>query len=134
MLSFALRNYFLTIALLLLNTSTAFPLTLRDTPSQWSFDLYPTTTCDGPGDPHAGTGSTGCRADLNSVASAYKLNSVPEGCRIEFFDDTMCDSNEVSDIAGPLTSTESCRVPGSGRRYGSYRVTCDDDYDAEGEE
>lgn len=114
----------LAVALTILSTATAFPLTNRDTQS-WTFNLYPTTACNATGDVHTGIGSTGCRADLNSVAAAYKLTSVPEPCRIEFFDNTMCDATEGSDLAGPLTTLESCRIPGLGRRYGSYRVMCD---------
>lgn len=124
MLSSALRTHILALALLF-NVSTAFPLVSRDAPRDWSFDLFPTAQCNGTGDQHAGTGSTGCRADLHSVASAHRLNAVAEGCRIEFFDNTMCGSDEVSDISGPMTSTESCRVPGHQRSYASYQVTCD---------
>ncbi|KAJ5640081.1 uncharacterized protein N7484_007943 [Penicillium longicatenatum] len=71
-------------------------------------------------------GSTGCRANLHSVASAYRLNTVAEGCQIEFFDNTMCDATETSDIAGPISSTGFCRVPELARRYGSYQVTCEE--------
>ncbi|CAI7636928.1 unnamed protein product [Penicillium viridicatum] len=67
---------------------------------------------------------TGCRADLPSVASAYTLNSVAEGCRIELFDNTMCDQNELSDIASQANATQTCRIAGTRRRYGSYQVTC----------
>lgn len=123
MLSLALHSL-LAVVLTILSTATAFPLNNRDTPT-WSFSLYPTTTCNATGDLHTGVGSTGCRADLHSVAAAYKLTSMPEPCSIEFFDNTMCDAAEGSDSAGPLTSLESCRIPGLGRRYGSYRVTCD---------
>lgn len=127
--SLARHSSLLTVAVALLqtlSTTTAFPLTNRDTPA-WSFNLYPTQACNATGDLHTGTGSTGCRADLHSVAAAYKLTSIPEPCRIEFFDNTMCDSAEGSDLAGPLTSLEACRIPGLGRRYGSYRVVCDGD-------
>lgn len=128
--SFALPSYLLALAVLLITTATASPLTPRDPPPQWSFDLFPARACNGTGDFHAGSGSTGCRADLSSVASAYRLTSVPEDCRIAFFDNTMCDTTELSDIASVLTSIESCRLPGLGRRYGSYRVTCDDGSEA----
>lgn len=108
----------------LLNLATAFPLISRDV--QWSFTLYPSASCNGTiGDPHAGTGSTGCRADLQRVASAYTLTTVAEGCRIEFFDNTMCDQNELSDVAGQITPTDTCRMAGSRRRYGSYQVSCE---------
>ncbi|KAJ5152705.1 uncharacterized protein N7482_009183 [Penicillium canariense] len=112
-----------TFFLLQTQTATSFPLMPRDI--QWSFDLYPTQACNGTADPHAGHGSTGCRADLNSVASAYTLNTVADGCRIEFYDNTMCDGNELSDIAGPMTSPGTCRVPNLHRRYASYQVTCE---------
>ncbi|KAJ5361184.1 hypothetical protein N7541_002028 [Penicillium brevicompactum] len=69
--------------------------------------------------------TTGCRADLHSVASAYKLNTVAEGCRIQFFDNTMCDTNELSDIAGQITPTDTCRVADFRRRFGSYQVSCE---------
>ncbi|KAJ5691927.1 hypothetical protein N7462_001350 [Penicillium macrosclerotiorum] len=123
MLSFILKASVAMVVCLLFSTSAAFPLLHRDV--QWSFDLYPTTYCNGTADPHAGSGSTGCRADLDSVASSYTLNTVDEGCRIEFFDNTMCDGNEISDVAGPLTSTDTCRVPNLKRRFGSYQVTCE---------
>lgn len=107
-----------------LNLTAAFPLMGRDV--QWSFTLFPSPSCNGTiGDPHAGSGSTGCRADLHSVASAYKLNTVAEGCRIEFFDNTMCDTNELSDIAGQITPTDTCRVADFRRRFGSYQVSCE---------
>ncbi|KAJ5633268.1 hypothetical protein N7490_009607 [Penicillium lividum] len=119
----ALRSYFIALALLLATTS-ASPLNKREI--QWSFDLFPTSQCNQTGDHHTGMGSTGCRADLNSVASAYRLNMVSEGCHIEFFDNTMCDATETtSDIADPL-NTGFCRVPELTRRYGSYRVTCEE--------
>ncbi|KAJ5949912.1 hypothetical protein N7454_001496 [Penicillium verhagenii] len=72
-------------------------------------------------------GSTGCRADLHSVASAYRLNLVADGCQIEFFDNTMCDATETtSDIAGPISNAGLCQVPELTRRYGSYQVTCEE--------
>ncbi|CAG7926378.1 unnamed protein product [Penicillium olsonii] len=108
----------------LLNLAAAFPLIGRDI--QWSFTLFQSPSCNGTiGDPHAGSGSTGCRADLHSVASAYTLNTVAEGCRIEFFDNTMCDQNELSDVAGQITPTDTCRMAGPRRRYGSYQVSCE---------
>ncbi|KAJ5467767.1 hypothetical protein N7475_005519 [Penicillium sp. IBT 31633x] len=109
---------------LFLNLSAAFPLMGRDV--QWSFTLFPSPSCNGTiGDSHAGSGSTGCRADLHSVASAYTLNSVAQGCRIQFFDNTMCDENELSDVAEQVTAAHACRMPEARRRYGSYQVTCD---------
>lgn len=109
---------------LFLNLTIAFPLIGRDI--QWSFTLFPSASCNGTiGDPHAGSGSTGCRADLHSVASAYTLTTVAEGCRIEFFDNTMCNQNELSDLAGQITPADTCRVAGSSRRYGSYQVSCE---------
>ncbi|KAJ5469332.1 hypothetical protein N7539_008950 [Penicillium diatomitis] len=113
---------FILATLTLSSTTFAFPLFRRDI--QWSFNLFPTDACDGPSELHIGTGSTGCRADLGSVASAYTVNVIPEGCRIEFYDNTMCDRNELSDLAGPMTRTQVCRVPNLHRRYASYRVTC----------
>ncbi|OQD73714.1 hypothetical protein PENDEC_c014G06559 [Penicillium decumbens] len=113
----------LVAAALLLNVS-AFPLHIRDT-LEWKFDLFPTAQCNGTGDAHAGSGSTGCRANLPTEAAAYRLNSVAEGCHIQFFDNTMCDDSEMSVIAGPLI-TDTCHVPGSRHRYGSYQVTCDE--------
>ncbi|KAJ5695123.1 hypothetical protein N7536_005535 [Penicillium majusculum] len=108
---------------LFFNFSSAFPLISREV--QWSFTLFPSPSCNGTiGDPHVGSGSTGCRADLHSVASAYTLNSVAEGCRIELFDNTMCDQNELSDIASQANATQTCRIAGTRRRYGSYQVTC----------
>jgi hypothetical protein len=120
--SLSVRNL-ATVAFLFTTTTSAFPLFPRDI--QWSFDLYPTQACNGTGELHAGSGSTGCRADLNTVASAYSLNTVADGCRIEFFDNTMCDGNEISDLAGPMTTTQTCRVPNLQRRYASYQVTCE---------
>ncbi|CAG7994116.1 unnamed protein product [Penicillium salamii] len=109
---------------ILLNVAAAFPLIGRDV--QWSFTLFQSASCNGTiGDPHAGSGSTGCRADLHSVASAYALNTVAEGCRIEFFDNTMCDQSELSDVAGQITPNETCRIAGSRRRFGSYQVSCE---------
>jgi hypothetical protein len=110
-------------AALFLNLAAAFPLISREI--QWSFTLFPSASCNGTaGDPHAGSGSTGCRADLHSVASAYTLNSIAEGCRIEFFDNTMCDQSELSDVAGQVNATDTCRMASSRRRYGSYQVSC----------
>ncbi|GLI74831.1 hypothetical protein PoHVEF18_003079 [Penicillium ochrochloron] len=120
--SFSLRTL-ATAAFIFTTTTTAFPLFPRDI--QWSFDLYPTQACNGTGELHAGSGSTGCRAHLDSVASAYTLNTVADGCRIEFYDNTMCDGNEISDLAGPMTTTQTCRVPNLQRRYASYQVTCE---------
>ncbi|KAJ5399316.1 hypothetical protein N7501_001920 [Penicillium viridicatum] len=117
-----LRLCLLAVALFF-NFSSAFPLISREV--QWSFTLFPSPSCNGTiGDPHVGSGSTGCRADLPSVASAYTLNSVAEGCRIELFDNTMCDQNELSDIASQANATQTCRIAGTRRRYGSYQVTC----------
>ncbi|KAF3402088.1 hypothetical protein F1880_009805 [Penicillium rolfsii] len=122
--SFSLRTL-ATAALLFTTTTTttAFPLFSRDV--QWSFNLFPTQACDGTGELHAGSGSTGCRAHLDGVASAYTLNTVAEGCRIAFYDNTMCDGNDISDLAGPMTTTQTCRVPNLRRRYASYQVTCE---------
>ncbi|EPS26426.1 hypothetical protein PDE_01362 [Penicillium oxalicum 114-2] len=111
----------LTLAALSLTTN-AFPLFSRDL--QWSFNFFPTDACNGTSELHIGSGSTGCRADLGSVASAYTLNMVPDGCRIEFYDNTMCDRAELSDLAGPMTRLQVCRVPNLRRRYASYQVTC----------
>lgn len=122
--SLALQSTLAILVLLFVQIATAFPLINRDTPT-WSFNLYPTTACNATGDLHTGTGSTGCRADLHSVAAAYKLTSIPEPCRVEFFDNTMCDAAEGSDLAGPLTMMDSCWIPGPERSYGSYRVVCD---------
>ncbi|OQD90009.1 hypothetical protein PENANT_c002G04150 [Penicillium antarcticum] len=119
----SLRLCLLAATLFLINMTTAFPLMSRDI--EWSFTLFPTSSCNATGDPHAGSGSTGCRADLNSVASAYTLYSVAEGCRIEFFDNTMCDETELSDVAGQVNSTNTCHMAGPRRRYGSYQVTCE---------
>ena len=123
MYSFALRSYLFALALFFVAIS-ASPLQKREI--QWSFDLFPSPQCNQTGDTHAGAGSTGCRADLNSVAAAFRLNTVAEGCHIDFFDNTMCDATEIADVAGPITSTSMCRIPGLNRRYGSYRVTCDE--------
>ncbi|EKV06794.1 MNNG and nitrosoguanidine resistance protein [Penicillium digitatum] len=110
-------------ATLFFNFASAFPLISHGV--QWSFTLFPSSSCNGTiGDPHFGSGSTGCRANLHSVASAYTLNSVAEGCHIELFDNTMCDQNELSDIASHVNATQICRVAGTRRRYGSYQVTC----------
>ncbi|KAJ5852602.1 uncharacterized protein N7529_011987 [Penicillium soppii] len=106
-----------------LNLAAAFPLINRDI--QWSFTLFPSASCNGTaGDSHAGSGSTGCRANLHSVASAYTLNSIAEGCRIEFFDNTMCDQSELFDVAGQANATDTCRMASFKRRYGSYQVSC----------
>jgi hypothetical protein len=120
---------FLTIILsaTLLMHASAFPLLhLRDT-TEWKFELFPAAHCNGTADAHAGSGSTGCRANLPTEAAAYKLNAIAEGCRIQFFDNTMCDESEMSVIAGPLATSDTCRVPASGHRYGSYQVTCDEE-------
>ena len=122
MLSPRLAASFLFVALLLVNTVNAIPVERRDV--QWSFELHSDANCNSTGDVHFGAGSTGCRANLNSVASAYKLNLMAEGCQIEFFDNTMCDSTEISELARPGTTTKTCRVPGSERHFGSYMVTC----------
>lgn len=122
---FALPTYITALALFFA-AAAASPLQQRDI--QWSFDLFPTPQCNQTGDLHAGMGSTGCRANLHSVASAYRLNTVADGCHIEFFDNTMCDATETtSDIAGPISSTGFCRVPELTRRYGSYQVTCEEE-------
>lgn len=113
-------------ASLLINAS-AFPLLHLREATQWNFDLFPTVRCNGTADVHTGSGSTGCRANLPTEAAAYRLNAISEGCRIQFFDNTMCDESEMSVIAGPLTTSETCRVPTSGHRYGSYQVTCDEE-------
>ncbi|KAJ5594645.1 uncharacterized protein N7459_000853 [Penicillium hispanicum] len=123
--SFTLYTYFAAVALLLANIVTAFPLERRGV--DWSFELHPFANCTGAPDLHYGSGSTGCRADLDSVASAYTLNGVADGCRIDFFDNTMCDASEMSDVVGPMTPTATCRVAGSKRRFGSYLVTCRSD-------
>ena len=122
MSSVTLYTYLLAVTLLLASIVTAFPFERRNV--QWSFELNTSPTCNGTTDAHLGSGSTGCRADLQSVASAYKLNFIVEGCRIEFFDNTMCNPNEISDVAGSMTATETCRVPGLKRGFGSYMVTC----------
>ncbi|KAJ5116755.1 hypothetical protein N7456_001103 [Penicillium angulare] len=107
----------------LLATATASPFQKRDI--QWSFDLFPTSACNGTGDPYVGSGSTGCRADLSTVASAYRLNLVSDGCHIDFYDNTMCDATEPeNDAASSLSHAGTCRIPTLSRRYGSYRVTC----------
>lgn len=109
--------------LALLATASASPFQKRDI--QWSFDLFPTAQCSETGDLHAGVGSTGCRADLDSVASAYRLNLLSQGCQIKFFENTMCDATETtSDITGPVSTEGICSVLDSERRYGSYQVTC----------
>ncbi|KAJ5885401.1 hypothetical protein N7495_009911 [Penicillium taxi] len=121
MLSFSIRACILGI----LMTASAIPLQTRQV--QWSFDLYPTKDCTSGGDTHSGSGSTGCRADLSSVASAYRLNTVDQGCTVQFFDNTMCEEeSESPDVAGPATSTDVCHLLDSKRRYGSYQVTCVD--------
>lgn len=122
--SFTLRA-FVAAALLLANTSTAFPLFDRE--PQWSFDLFPDTECGPVGDLHAGSGSTGCRAHINTEAAAYRINKLPRGCTVEFYDNTMCDENSTSGVAGPidtLDSAYSCRIPTMEQRFGSYQVTC----------
>lgn len=122
MLSTILRACLL--AALFFNLSAAFPLMSRDV--QWSFTLFPSPSCNSTiGDLHAGSGSTGCRADLSTVASAYLLNSVAPGCQIELFDNTMCDGNELSDVADQITAAHTCRTAEARRRYGSYQVTCE---------
>ncbi|KAJ5726847.1 hypothetical protein N7493_005874 [Penicillium malachiteum] len=122
-----MRSYLPTLALFL-TAASASPFQRRDLQwsLEWSFDLFPTIQCNQTGDLHTGIGSTGCRADLHSVASAYRLNQVSEGCQIEFFDNTMCDATETtSDITGPSANTGECQIPAFTRRYGSYQVTCD---------
>ncbi|KAJ5198550.1 uncharacterized protein N7498_007667 [Penicillium cinerascens] len=114
---------FLVATTLLVNAS-AFPLHVRDA-MEWNFDLFPTARCNGTGNAHTGSGSTGCRANLPTEAAAYRLNSIADGCRIQLFDNTMCDESEMSIVPGPLTTADTCRFPGSGHRYGSYQVTCD---------
>jgi hypothetical protein len=114
---------FATAAFLFTTTTTAFPLFAQDI--QWSFDLYESKACNGTGELHAGSGSTGCRADLNTLAAGYTLDTVADGCRIEFFDNTMCDRNEIFDVAGPMTKTQMCLMPHIYRRYASYQVTCE---------
>ncbi|KAJ5117484.1 hypothetical protein N7448_011116 [Penicillium atrosanguineum] len=91
---------------------------------RWSFDLYPSTQCEGDGQKHSGMGSTGCRADLNTLASAYRLNTVVQGCQMELFENTMCEHSEPSDMVDLSTGANCCRAPTT-RRYGSYQVTCD---------
>ncbi|KAJ5216714.1 uncharacterized protein N7469_011579 [Penicillium citrinum] len=119
-MSFAIR---LLTTLFLVNLTMAFPFMKRGI--QWSFDLYPSTQCDGEGDIHHGMGSTGCRADLNSMASAYRLNTIAPGCQVEFFENTMCEQSEISGMIVDLsTGAETCQAP-STKRYGSYQVTCD---------
>ncbi|KAJ5624799.1 hypothetical protein N7510_001108 [Penicillium lagena] len=102
--------------------ASAFPMLPRNPP--WSFTLYQGTDCSGNSSLYEGTGGTGCRADLIDVAPAYMLHSqIGDGCRIEFFDNTMCDSYEITDIAGPRNPTDMCKAPG--RHVGSYQVSCD---------
>ncbi|KAJ5219650.1 hypothetical protein N7468_008854 [Penicillium chermesinum] len=124
--SFTLRAV-VAATVLLASTSTAFPLFKRE--PQWSFDLFSTAACSETGDLYAGSGSTGCRADLNNEAAAYRLNTLSAGCTIEFYDNTMCDENFASGVAGPISVNESadtCRIPRSEQRFGSYQVTCRD--------
>lgn len=121
--SFTLRA-FIAAALLLANTSTAFPLYKRE--PQWSFDLFPTEQCGETGDMYSGSGSTGCRADLNNEAGAYRLNTLAKGCTIEFYDNTMCDETTTVGMAGPIEETDTCRIPTQQQRFGSYQVTCRD--------
>ncbi|KAJ5110425.1 hypothetical protein N7532_000960 [Penicillium argentinense] len=117
-----------TLLALLANMTTAFPFMKRDI--QWSFDLYPSSQCDSDGDLHSGAGSTGCRADLNSMAAAYRLNAIAPGCQVEFFDNTMCEQSGTSDVVFDLsTGAESCQVPSLARRYGSYQVTCNEGHE-----
>lgn len=118
------------LVLLVLATATAFPLQSRDV--QWSFDLFPTRQCNGTGDHQIGTGSTGCRAKLPSIAAAYKVSSLAD-CRIDFFDNTMCETStpqEFTDAVLPSATLQTCRVPYK-HHYGSYKVTCGDDAHSE---
>lgn len=124
MLSLQSSLYFL---LLLLSAAAAFPLQSRDV--EWSFNLFPTRQCNGTGDLQTGTGSTGCRANLPSIAAAYQVSSIAD-CRIDFFDNTMCDAPGVqdpTDVVLPSTNVQSCRVPPK-HHYGSYKVTCGDEH------
>jgi hypothetical protein len=119
---FAIR---LLTTLFLVNMAIAFPFMKRGI--QWSFDLYPSTQCDGEvsNDIHSGMGSTGCRADLNTMASAYRLNTIAPGCQVEFFENTMCEKSETSGVIVDLSAgAESCQA--TTRRIGSYQVTCDE--------
>jgi hypothetical protein len=109
-------------AFFLVNLATIFPFMNRGI--RWSFNLYPSTQCEGDGDIHSGMGSTGCRANLNTIASAYRLNTVAQGCQMELFENTMCEQSESSGFVDLSTGAESCRAPTT-RRYGSYQVTCD---------
>ncbi|KAJ5101378.1 hypothetical protein NUU61_003600 [Penicillium alfredii] len=117
-----LHIYLLALALFLVS-ATAIPRPPRDL--QWSFDLYPGTSCNGTADPQAAFGSTKCRANLRSVASAYQLHHVAEGCRIEFFDNTMCDRADLAAVAKSSPGAPMCRPAGPVHRVGSYQVTCD---------
>lgn len=119
-MSFAIR---LLTTLFLVNLTIAFPFMKRGL--QWSFDLYPSTQCggEGEGDLHTGIGSTGCRADLISMASAYRLNTIAPGCQVEFFENTMCEQAETSGVIVDLSAgAESCQS--TTQRFGSYQVTC----------
>lgn len=110
--------------LFLVNMTIAFPFMKRGI--QWSFDLYPSTNCDGEGtnDTHSGMGSTGCRADLNTMASAYRLNTMAPGCQVEFFENTMCEQSETFGVIVDLSAgAESCQA--TTQRFGSYQVTCE---------
>ncbi|KAJ5151680.1 hypothetical protein N7492_009975 [Penicillium capsulatum] len=112
--------------LLLVATTAAFPLQSRDI--QWSFNLFPTAQCNGTGHLESGPGSTGCRANLPSIAAAYHVTSIADDCRIEFFDNTMCDTpsvQEPTDLVSSSANVQACRIPSTQHRYGSYRVTCD---------
>jgi hypothetical protein len=103
------------------NLATIFRFTNRD--NRWSFHLYPSTTCEDDGDFHSGMGSTGCRADLRTLAFAYRLNTVAQGCQMELFENTMCEQSETSGMVDLSIGANFCQGPTS-RRYGSYRVTC----------
>lgn len=119
-MSFVIRLF---TTLLLVNLTIAFPFMKRGI--QWSFDLYPSTQCggEGEGDMHTGIGSTGCRANLTSMASAYRLNTIAPGCQVEFFENTMCEQAETSGVIVDLSAgAESCQS--TTQRFGSYQVTC----------
>ena len=119
-----LHTLLLAVALILATVS-AVPLQTRDV--AWSFRLFPTAECNGPGDPHSGRDSTGCRANLPSIAAAYQVDFIAGDCRVEFFDNTMCEPSSAPDpvdVAYAANNVQSCRVPASMHRYGSYKVTC----------
>ncbi|KAJ5767512.1 hypothetical protein N7533_000095 [Penicillium manginii] len=121
-MSFATR---LLATLFLVNMAIAFPFMKRGI--QWSFDLYPSTQCGGnsTSDIHSGMGSTGCRANLNTMASAYRLNTMAPGCQVEYFENTMCEKSETSGVIVDLSAgVASCQA--TTRRIGSYQVTCDE--------